>query len=84
MHSVNEASVANSSAFVPIPIATYSSQGMSFESAERQLCSGVSRIVVPMGEAVRAVVNFVTTGVATGESLIERLSRYAYKVSYHS
>ena len=81
---VNEASTANSSAFVPIPVTVYSSQGMRFESAERHLCSGASRIVVPMDEAVRAVVDFLTTGVATGESVIERLSRYANKVSYHS
>ena len=75
-HLVNEASTASSSAFVPIPIAAYSSQGMSFESAERHLCSGASRIVVSLDEAVRAVVDFLTTGVTTGESVIERLSRY--------
>eukprot|EP01032_Pedospumella_encystans_P008097 gene8097-9646_t len=75
MHPFNEASTVNTSAFVPIPIAAYFSQGISFESAERHLCSGASRIVVPMDEAMRAVVDFLTTGVATGDTVIERLSR---------
>jgi len=77
MHPVEVIGAANtSSTFVPIPVAAYCSQGMSFESAEEHLCSGASRVVVPMHEAVRAVVDFMTTGVATGESVIERLSRY--------
>lgn len=80
MHPVEQIGAANtSSTFVPIPVAAYCSQGMSFESAEAHLCSGASRVVVPMHEAVRAVVDFMTTGVATGESVIERLSRYVNK-----
>lgn len=76
-HNDNSSIPNKSNAFVPVPVAAFSSTGLSFESAEAHLLSGANRVVIPMEDAARAVVDFLATGVATGESVLEKLSRYA-------
>lgn len=59
-----------------LPVSTHCSEGTGFDSAEKQLAAGASRVVVSATDIIQTAVDFLSTGVATGESTIERLSRY--------
>lgn len=58
-----------------MPISVQCPAGADFAHAEAQLHAGASRVIIGVNDVVCAAVDFLTTGIASGESTIERLSR---------
>lgn len=65
---------------VYLPVTNYRPEGAASGELKTQLTTGASRVVISMTDVIQTAVDFLNTGVATGESTIERLSRYAFSV----
>ena len=57
------------------PVTAFSTGGTGFDSAEAQLKAGASRVVINVSDVVQVAVDFLSTGLLTGDSTIEKLTR---------